>query len=412
VAGAFIAIIGRVSEGAMDAAMVDRLARRVARGAGRRSILRALGGAGLLGSAWAMADDAVAKRKKKSNKKNKKPNKKKPDCLSPRKDLQAAIDAAKPGSTLRLCAGRRVLTSTVVIDKDMTLRGDGAGKTILDGDGAVRVLRIGVIATVTLRDLTVTGGRADGPDADDKRGGGIVNEGQLTLLAARVTGSSADLGGGISSNNVLTLGAGSVVGGEAEDTANSASIGGGGIFIDENGTLTMKSGSRVVGNVTPNDGGGIASFGDVTLEANSRVTGNEAGDAGGGINNSGTLTLEDGSVVGGDSPGLGNVGGAGGGISGSGTTTLKSGSRVSGNTATFDGGGIFNVGTLTLEATSRVSGNQAPENKTSGIFNTDPGAVTLEFGALVCENVPLSLQCSLTGGITGICPNPGGLTCG
>jgi hypothetical protein len=96
----------------------------------------------------------------------------------------------------------------------------------------------------------------------------------------------------------------------------------------------------VENNTTPEEGGGIDNrFGTVTLKAGSRVVGNTAVafDGGGISNQSGTVTLEAGSLV------KGNTARYGGGISSfDGTVILEAGSRVTGNTSTsFDGGGII-----------------------------------------------------------------------
>lgn len=421
----------------MEHTRFDMLARGLAHGLSRRAAIAAIVAA--TGSRLAMGNEAEAKKSKKKKKKKKKdtlclngqtvqanktkkkkllkngatagacrispppppPRPAPPACLPASADLQAAVNGVAAGSTLRLCAGRHVLATTLEISKGLTLLGAGAGQTILDGNDQARVLTIGVAAEVIVRDLTVTKGLADGPALEDRIGGGILNQGLLTLASVEVTASKALGGGGIATSGLLTLEAGSVVGGASAATANTATASGGGIFVESDGTMVMKRGSRVSGNT---------------------ASGNTTANIGGGIANEGALTLEDGSVVGGDSAEEANVAAFGGGIGNLGRATLKGGSVVSGNTATANGGGILNLaqgvnpnqGQLTVEATGRVSGNQAPSDKISGIVNLGDGKVTLEFGALVCANIPLSLQCGSEGGggfIDGICPNPGGLTC-
>ena len=86
----------------------------------------------------------------------------KPTPTSPTQGLQEAIDAADPGATLTLCAGTWNLSATVVIAEDLTLVGAGAGQTILDGGITTRVLQISAGADVTVKNLTITKGRAAG----------------------------------------------------------------------------------------------------------------------------------------------------------------------------------------------------------------------------------------------------------
>ena len=103
--------------------------------------------------------------------------------------MHRAIEAADAEATLTLCAGTWNLTRAVVISKTLTLIGAGADATVLDGGDAVQVLQIASV-TVTLQDLTIRKGYGD-------LGGGIVNNGTLTLRGVGVTGSLATSGGGI-----------------------------------------------------------------------------------------------------------------------------------------------------------------------------------------------------------------------
>ncbi len=383
----------------MDTTALDQAEPQRTLSVGRRALLAALAAVGLPGATGRAPDGAAAKKKKitlcrngqtHSISKSKKRALLKrgatpgacppqpPSCLRTSADLQAAVNAAPPGATLTLCAGRRVLAATVQIGQDLTLVGAGAGQTILDGGDAVRVLRIGELARVTVRDLTVTRGRVAGQIIEDGAGGGMFTLGVLTLTNVTVASNVAEGGGGIFTRGALTLGAGSVV------TANEAGAGAG-VVVDTAGTLTMQSGSRVSGNTASDSVGGVFSLGTVTLEAGSRVSGNTAAEAAGGIATEGQLVLKDGSVVGGDRPEDANSAKIGGGIVvEAGATILEAGSRVTGNTASERGGGILNGGALTLKDDSSVSGNTAGTNG-GGIF-ANGGSVTLQPGSRVTNN--------------------------
>ncbi len=160
-------------------------------------------------------------------------------------------------------------------------------------------------------------------------------------------------GGG--ATNVFTVDSGSQATLYGLTIAKGISNNGGG--ISNQGTLTVTN-STVSGNSAPRgDGGGIVNDGTLTV-TNSTVSGNSAslGGFGGGIANDGTLTIEN-STVSGNAASSGVIGG-GGGINNQGTLTVAN-STVSGNSAEV-GGGIFNGGTLNL-ADSIVAGNTASD---------------------------------------------------
>ncbi len=212
--------------------------------------------------------------------------------------VQAAIDAASTGDTIRICAGTYV--GNVTVNKNLTLIGAGDGATaasdtLLDAAGSGRVVQVNSGVTATLRSLRLTGGNLSG-----NTGGGMNNFGTVTLLSCTVTGNRADLnGGGIFNFGTLALSGCTV-------SNNTTGSSGGG--IDNNGasvgTVTL-TGCQISGN-TAQVGGGLDNFngGTVTIDSTS-ITGNTATQAGGGggvRNNSGTATLQNGSTVTGNTP--------------------------------------------------------------------------------------------------------------
>lgn len=155
-------------------------------------------------------------------------------------DPVAAIGAAAPGSTVRICAGTyRVVNLNV--SKNLTVVGAGAGVTILDAQRAGRVLFVGG-GTVEVRDLTITGGKFA------TNGGAIINAGTLTLIGVTVRDSEAAFfGGGISNSGgaTLTLGAGTRI-----EFNKAAGGSGGGIF--NSGSATIAPGAVVTNNTPDN----------------------------------------------------------------------------------------------------------------------------------------------------------------
>jgi hypothetical protein len=174
--------------------------------------------------------------------------------------------------------------------------------------------------TAELHGFTVTRGVSAGGTPDfPERGGGILNDGTLTLTNSTVSGSDF---GGIANGGDMTITNCSVSGNTHRG-------------IENGGTLTV-TGSTM----SKNFGNGIWNNGPLTV-THSTVSGNSLE---GGVYNAeeGTLTLTNSTVSGNFSDG------AGGGIDNDGTMTLLN-STVSGNATPGDrGGGIFNGAFLTV----------------------------------------------------------------
>jgi hypothetical protein len=350
------------------------------------------------------------------------------------RSLGAAMGAASSGATL-LVSG--TCTGVASISKNLTITAlKGPGSARLNGDKRGTVLTVGAV-TVTLNGLTITGGTA--PAAANHSGGGIYNDGTLTLDNTTVKDNTAEsYGAGIYNASGATLSlegrtsvshnkasgevgegagiynAGTVtVTGSASVSDNTVSgeFGeGGGIFNGDGASLTVVKQASVTGNVTQYAGGGIytdlglltiggqasvsrnttvgdyaggggiyISGGTVTIRNSASVSDNTAmqgGEGGGIVNNaSGTLTLS------GQVSLDGNTAGYGGGVDNLGTLTLAGDASVSHNTALF-GGGIFSTVTLTVGGSASVSSNTAQYG--GGIYNN--GTATLIAEATVSTN--------------------------
>ena len=268
----------------------------------------------------------------------------------PADNLQTAINAAAPGSTL-LVDG--TCTGNFSIEKDLTL----SGPAILDGGGTGVTLGVGP-GTVVLNDLVIQNGVGI-----DGLGGGVWNGGQLTLNRSTVTNNTAYNVGGVFNSGQLTLNRSTV----SHNTATDGD--GGGLFncgasFHEFGLCTGAPGSLtlnhsvVSNNVVSGDGGGILNDGEAVMTLNSSiVSGNTAGHDGGGIENNGTATLNESAVSNNSSTGGSGGWSGGGGLSTTGPTTLNY-SIVGANSAAWLGGGIFAGGPMTINS-SIVTGNSA-----------------------------------------------------
>ena len=76
--------------------------------------------------------------------------------------IQEAVDAAKPGDTVRVAAG--VYAEVVTVDKAITLAGAASAATIVDGGGKGHVIEIAA-DDVVVRDLAVSNGSTSWPYA-------------------------------------------------------------------------------------------------------------------------------------------------------------------------------------------------------------------------------------------------------
>ena len=137
---------------------------------------------------------------------------------------------------------------------------------------------------VTLDGITIRDGAFSYPG-----GGGIWNDGAVTVSDSTITGNTGFYGGGIFNGALSTL---SVINSTISDNSATGGCGGGecasGGGISNEGTTTI-SNSTISGNTTgPCDiicpgGGGIYSTGDLLTVTNSTISGNSTGGTGGGI---------------------------------------------------------------------------------------------------------------------------------
>jgi hypothetical protein len=260
-------------------------------------------------------------------------------------NIKAAIAASTTldGDMLAIGAGTYTKAGTTV-NKSLTLQGAGAASTIVQatatpGIAPDRVFHIIRGVTVTIQQLTIRHGSA-------RSGGGLWNQGTLTLTNSVVSSNSSSFeGGGLFNEGTLTL-TNSMV------SSNSSSSGGGGLF-NSSGTLTLTH--SIVSDNSAYYGGGLLNTGGTLTLTDSTVSGNSSLHAqGGGLDNQiGTLTLTRCTVSGNTADAVG-----GGLYIQSGTVTLTN-STVSSNSSSFDGGGLFNGAGSLMLINSTISGNSA-----------------------------------------------------
>jgi len=171
----------------------------------------------------------------------------------------------------------------LVISDSLTINGTGANLLTVSGNSASRVFFIDTGFTVSLNGMRITGGNGVGAISSGS-GGGIRNQGNLTISDSTISGNTASNGGGI-----LTIGGtinltGSTVSG------NTATFQGGGMQLgNTNGSLTNSTISGNTANSATLAGAGmivLASTGSFTVQVtNCTIASNLAGTAntGGGI---------------------------------------------------------------------------------------------------------------------------------
>lgn len=260
--------------------------------------------------------------------------------------------------------------------------------------------------TLTLKNCTVSGCQAS------SWGGGIYSEyaSSLTVENTTVSGNRAILGGGIcigiSCNAQITD---STIQSNSAESTTLGTFGGGGIFINDGGSLTLSGDdSKIILNTAKSTttgkiphGGGVLCRGSMTMEGGT-ISQNEViadftdgyGYGGGvalepiGSTSSGTFTMSGGSIS-------RNEATFGGGIANRGLNLVLSGGTIGdalGNTASY-GGGVY-VGsfpfTTPKEATCTISGCTIESNTASayggGIFSED-SSITFNSGSVEFNKV-------------------------
>ncbi len=207
------------------------------------------------------------------------------------------FDASLSGQTITLTTGQ------LIVDKDLTITGLGEDNLAVSGGKLSRVFKIEKSRDVTLSELMITDGfeRA----VSDRQGGGILNNGKLTINRCTISGnyssqnddlsmSISSIGGGIANTGELTINNSTI-----SENGGIFDVGsGGGIYNSRSGKLTINN-STISGNRAHSFeafGGGIDNYGMLIIN-NSTISGNIS-IHGGGISNQfdGKLTINNSTI--------------------------------------------------------------------------------------------------------------------
>jgi len=133
--------------------------------------------------------------------------------------LRKAIADASSGDTINISVTGTITLTTgeLLVAQNVTIFGPGEASLTISGNSSSGVFHIASGKTVIISDITVADGSAN-------NGGGIYNEGTLTLCNCTVSGNTVPLyGGGICNTGTLTMSLCTISG-------NTYSISGGGIY--------------------------------------------------------------------------------------------------------------------------------------------------------------------------------------
>ena len=319
----------------------------------------------------------------------------------------------------------------VVIDKGLTVLGNGTGNTIFDGSNSTRLLSIidpampvafrdiqfrngqatrggGLFArnsTLEFERCSFTGNAGNGNNARDGGGAMYLDNTSLSLLSCDISNNTANgtsgSGGGIFTDTGSSINAQNTTFG-----GNSAARAGGAIEHAVSGTEQLLCSGCVFLNNTassnPGNGGAIHVTGDgyVGVRGGS-ASGNVAASEGGAFwNGTGTMRITTVAITNNTANGTASDNGGGGLFNAGGTLIVLGGTVLNGNLATMgsgSGGAIFNdAGGRLVVIGSSMSNNQAA--RAGGGIEDNSGAGT----AVLLRN------CSLETNTTGSNPGNGG----
>ncbi len=288
------------------------------------------------------------------------------------REALAAMPDCGAGDTIRLSPTNYTLTliglnhplkGDLNITRSLTITVVGNGQAVIEARSGWndRVLEIASGVAVSITGVTIRGGNPG--IGTNSYGGGIYNDGALSLVNCLVISNATQAGGGISNyyNGTLWMSGTMVV-------SNTATVGGGIINV---GVIGMVNGA-IVSNTALGYGGGLeAETNSLTTLRNITISGNRSYNDGGGIyNDSSAQRLE-----------LNNV------------TIVKNAFGLSGLPS--HGSGIANYGN-TVFTNTLIAGNTGAQDCFSP---SNANAVMISRGYNLVED---ATDCAIVGTMTGV----------
>ena len=310
--------------------------------------------------------------------------------------------ATRAGGAIEADGGTTNLNGTHLISNSTgPMPGNGGGLHIT-GEGTVNVNRSLVQnntasaeggglwnsagGTMNVNFSVIMGNTASGAEADNG-GGGVYNDaGDLILNGAWITGNTADGASG-SGGGVLNNAGSLTTVSQTRIWNNSANRAGGGVEAVDGTTIIDDS--HIYRNTTgaaPGNGGGLHLTGDGVVQvSNTSVADNVAANEGGGLWNSaaGTMTVDNARIFRNEAQGA-DADNGGGGIYNDAGDLSVSGGFLRANTATGasgSGGGILNnAGSLSVDGTLLTFNTS---NRAGGAIEAVDGATTVSNSSMV-----------------------------
>ena len=263
------------------------------------------------------------------------------------------------GATILLTNGELVVNKSLTIDASTLPNG-----ITINGNAASRIFNVASSSTDVLIGLTITNGYASGSSPAD-RGGGIFNQGTLTVNRCIISGNGASYGGGIyNDSGTLTVNQGTIA-------SNSGTAYGGGIY-NHPGTMTVNQSTIASNSCIQYGGGGILNWGALTVNESTIVGNSSTGNqGGGGISNYDYPLMVNQCTIVSNSDNY-----RGGGICNSLGQMMVNQCTIVGNLDNYGGGGIYSVGWQTLSnsiVAANPSGNILVYGPTTGSVNLTSG---------------------------------------
>ena len=320
------------------------------------------------------------------------------------KALKDAVDNATAGETIfiRETVQATADTSTVTgnsgditINKNLTIKGESETSIgILDANKDTgskpkhRIFKVESGKTLTIQNLTLTGGIAEGTGAAGIGGAIYASGATVNITGCTLKGNTAKTGGAIcaekdgSTGSTVTV-TGGTIGGTGTNDANKATGTGsdngfGGAIYAKGATINI-NGCTLTGNEAKNGGGVYMEGGNCTLN--------------GSLKNNKTTELASSS---GGSIYLKN-----------GTLTMKTGAEISGSEASVSGGGVYISARDGGTASFTMEGGTISGCKVSSASPVDGGGVCVEVAQGSTGTANFIMQ---GGSITGCKAASGGLT--
>ncbi|MFK7803131.1 MAG: choice-of-anchor Q domain-containing protein [Anaerolineae bacterium] len=309
------------------------------------------------------------------------------------------------------------MTGDLDLLSEMNIVGADAQLTVINAAGLDRVFHLHEASVVEISGLTISGGDSMTTFAG---GGGILNEGLLTLTDVIITDNDGRLSGGGFTNTFrgnVTLDSVQIIGNRSlgSDLFSTHFGGFGGGFV--NYGIAVVDQSQIVGNETDGSGGGIYNGGEGQLTVtNSEVSQNTAGTDGGGIIQSINFEIPPGpppssvvnTTISGNEAGL-----RGGGIAlfGRGDLDLFS-VTITDNTAdsneddSGDGGGVHHTpfNDVELSAVNSIIAGNFDNSPTADNFPDCSGNLASKGYNLIENVMGCTIEGEITGNLTGVSP--------